>query len=146
MELLKWLITSGNFMPHGYCYRWERSLVWLHAISDSLIFLAYMTIPITLLKIKRGRKDIPFNGVFVCFAAFIVACGLTHALEVWNLWHAMYWLAGLMKALTAAASIATAILLVRLMPQMLRIPSAKDRERYLKHIFSSVVAGVILRV
>jgi PAS domain S-box-containing protein len=126
MELLKWLITSGNFMPHGYCYRWERSLVWLHAISDSLIFLAYMTIPITLLKIKRGRKDIPFNGVFVCFAAFIVACGLTHALEVWNLWHAMYWLAGLMKALTAAASIATAILLVRLMPQMLRIPSAKD--------------------
>ena len=126
MEFLKWLITSGNFMPHGYCYRWQPGLVWLHAISDSLIFLAYMSIPITLLKIARGRKDIPFNWVFMCFGTFIVACGLTHAMEVWNLWHAMYWLAGLAKALTAAASIATAILLVRLVPQVLTIPSVDD--------------------
>jgi PAS domain S-box-containing protein len=124
MKFLIWLVTSGNFMPHGYCYRWQPELVWLHAISDSLIFLAYMTIPITLLRIARVRKDIPFNWVFMCFGVFIVACGLTHAMEVWNLWHAMYWLAGMAKALTALASIATAILLVRLVPQILRIPSA----------------------
>ena len=126
MEFLKWLITSGNFMPHGYCYRWEPGLVWLHGVSDSLIFLAYTSIPIALLKIVRGRRDMPFNWMVVCFGVFIVACGLTHAMEVLNLWQAMYWLAGLVKALTAAASITTAILLIRLVPQALKFPSIND--------------------
>ena len=126
MEFLKWLVGSSGFMPHGYCYRWVPGLVWLHGISDSLIFLAYMSIPVTLMYIVRRRKDLPFNWIFVCFGVFIVACGLTHAMEVWNLWHAMYWLAGLIKAVTAAASVATALLLVRLVPQAVGIPSAGD--------------------
>jgi PAS domain S-box-containing protein len=123
MEFLNWLFTPGDFMPHGYCYNWVPGLVWLHVISDSLIFLAYMTIPFTLIHIVRRRKDLPFNWMFGCFGVFIVACGLTHAMEVWNLWHAMYWLAGGVKVVTAVASIGTAILLVQLVPQVLKIPS-----------------------
>jgi PAS domain S-box-containing protein len=123
MEFLKWLFTPGDFVPHGYCYRWVSGLVWLHVISDSLIFLAYMSIPFTLMHIARRRKDLPFNWMFMCFGVFIVACGLTHALEVWNLWHAMYWLAGAVKAVTAASSIVTAVLLIELAPQALKFPS-----------------------
>src|SRR6266403_5382926 len=41
-------------------------------------------------------------------------CGMTHVMEVWNLWHAQYWLAGIIKTITALASILTAILLVQL--------------------------------
>ncbi|HTA58750.1 MAG TPA: PAS domain S-box protein, partial [Candidatus Baltobacteraceae bacterium] len=123
MEFLKWLSTPGDFMPHGYCYNWVPGLVWLHVISDSLIFLAYMTIPFTLIHIARRRKDLPFNWMFVCFGVFIVACGLTHAMEVWNLWHATYWVAGGVKVVTAVASIGTAILLVQLVPRVLKIPS-----------------------
>ena len=129
MEFLNWLFIPGNFMPHGYCYLWAPGLVWLHVISDSLIFLAYMAIPCTLLHIVRRRKDLPFNWMFVCFGVFIVACGLTHAMEVWNIWHAMYWLAGLVKAVTAAASVLTAILLVQLVPQALKFPSVSDLHR-----------------
>jgi hypothetical protein len=44
-------------------------------------------------------------------------------LKVWNLWHAQYWLAGIAKAITAAASISTAILLTRLVPQALDLAS-----------------------
>ena len=120
------LHAPGDFMPHGYCYRWIPGLVWLHGVSDALIFLAYTTIPITLIHIVRRRKDLPFNWIFVCFGVFIVACGLTHAIEVWNLWHAMYWLAGAVKAVTAVASIGTAILLVRLVPHALTLPSTED--------------------
>jgi PAS domain S-box-containing protein len=126
LEFLKWLVGPSGFMPHGYCYRWVSGLLWLHGISDTLIFLAYMSIPVTLMSIVRRRKDLPFNWILVCFGVFIVACGLTHAMEVWNLWHAMYWLAGLIKAVTAAASVATAVLLVRLVPQAVEIPSADD--------------------
>jgi PAS domain S-box-containing protein len=123
MEFLKWLFTPGDFMPHGYCYNWVPGLVWLHVISDSLIFLAYMTIPFTLNHIARRRKDLPFNWMFLCFGVFMVACGLTHAMEVWNLWHATYWLAGGVKVVTAVASVGTAILLVQLVPRALKLPS-----------------------
>jgi PAS domain S-box-containing protein len=82
-----------------------------------------MCIPFTLIYIARRRKDLPFNWIFVCFGVFIVACGLTHAMEVWNLWHSAYWFAGVVKAVTAAASIATAALLIQLTPQALNLPS-----------------------
>jgi len=67
MEFLKLLLTSSDFMPHGYCYRWIPGLVWLHVISGSLIIPAYLTIPFTLVHIARRRKDLPFNRMFLCF-------------------------------------------------------------------------------
>ena len=69
------------------------------------------------------RKDLQFDWMFVCFAVFIVACGATHLMEIWTIWEPVYWLSGAIKAITALASVPTAILLVRLIPQALRIPS-----------------------
>src|SRR5271156_141419 len=122
MDFLRQLFGAGEFMPHGYCYMWNPGLVWLHVISDSLIALSYFTIPFTLLWFVRKRPDLPLSWMFVLFGAFIVACGSTHVMEVWNLWHAQYWLAGGLKAVTAAASVATAILLARLMPTAVALP------------------------
>ncbi|MFZ0213698.1 MAG: PAS domain S-box protein [Candidatus Acidiferrales bacterium] len=127
-EFLRQLFSSGDFMPHGYCYMWNPGLVWLHVVSDSLITAAYFVIPLVLLKFMRKRRDIPFNWVFVCFGVFIVACGMTHAMEVWNLWHADYWLSGVIKAITAAASVGTAILLIRLIPKAEELPSLKTMQ------------------
>src|SRR5271170_1096763 len=123
MDFLRQLFGAGEFMPHGYCYLWNPGLVWLHVISDSLIAISYFTIPFTLLWFVRKRRDLPFSWMFGLFGAFIVACGATHVMEVWNLWHAQYWLAGGLKAVTAAASVATAILLARLVPKALQLPN-----------------------
>ncbi len=124
MDFFRQLFMSGGFQPHGYCYQWNSGLVWLNVVSDALIALAYFTIPFTLLWIIRKRRDLPFSWMFTLFGVFIIACGTTHLLEVWNLWHAQYWLAGAVKAVTAAASVTTAILLVRLMPRAIEIPSS----------------------
>jgi CheY-like chemotaxis protein len=59
---LRQLFTSGDFQPHGYCYLWNKGLVWLNVVSDPLIALAYFTIPITLLYFIRKRRDLPFSG------------------------------------------------------------------------------------
>ena len=123
MDFLRQLFGPGEFMPHGYCYLWDPGLVWLHVISDTLIAVSYFTIPVTLLWFMRKRRDLPFSWMFGLFGAFIVACGATHVMEVWNLWHAEYWLAGGLKAVTAIASVATAILLARLLPKALEFPS-----------------------
>ena len=98
MEFLQQIFGPGDFMPHGYCYLWNPALVWLNVLSDSVIAVSYFTIPFGLLWFVRKRRDLPFSFVFVLFGTFIVACGTTHVMEVWNLWHAQYWLAGGFKA------------------------------------------------
>jgi PAS domain S-box-containing protein len=123
VEFLRKLFSSGDFMAHGFCYLWQPALIWLHVVSDTLIALAYFSIPLTLIYFVRKRRDVPFNWVFVCFGVFILTCGATHAMEVWTLWHATYWLSGAVKGVTALASVPTAILLVGLIPKALAIPS-----------------------
>ena len=85
---------------------WNPTVVWLHAVSDGLIGLASFTIPITLRSLARWRPDLPFPWMFFLFGSFIIACGSTDLLEVWNLWHADYWIAGALNAVTAVASLA----------------------------------------
>jgi PAS domain S-box-containing protein len=129
MDFLSRLFSSGDYMPHGYCYLWNPALVWLHVVSDLLITLAYFAIPVTLFYFIRKRRDLPFSWMFACFGVFIVGCGMTHAMEVWNLWHAAYWLSGVTKAITAAASIPTAVLLAQLVPKALQLPGTRDLEK-----------------
>lgn len=81
--------------------------------ADLLIGLAYVGISLTLWALIR-RVRIAFSLVILCFGVFIGACGLTHFLEVWTLWHPDYWVAAGVKVLTAIASVGTGIYLFRL--------------------------------
>src|SRR5471032_2699777 len=123
MGLIERLFSSDGFMPHGMCYEWNPAVIWLHVVSDALIALAYYSIPLTLIYFVRKRKDLVFDWIFVCFAVFIVACGTTHVMEILNIWHPTYWLSGVIKAITAVTSIVTAILLIRLVPAAIALPS-----------------------
>jgi C4-dicarboxylate-specific signal transduction histidine kinase len=116
-------LFSSDFEPHGACYLWRPEIVWLHATSDSLIALSYYLIPILLIYFVRKRTDLPFNWIFVMFGVFILACGTTHVMEVWTIWDPVYRLSGVIKAFTAVVSIATAVMLVKLIPQALALPS-----------------------
>ncbi|HEY9666814.1 MAG TPA: GAF domain-containing protein, partial [Coleofasciculaceae cyanobacterium] len=119
---------SGNFMAHGYCFLWKPVLVWLHAGSDFFIGLAYYSIPLLLISFVRRRQDVPFQGIFLLFCAFILSCGTGHWLEILTLWYPAYWLSGLMKAITAIVSVYTASELVPLIPKALALPSPAQLE------------------
>jgi len=123
-----WLeeLCSSTFMPHGQCYLWDTNLLRLHGISDTLIALAYFSIPLTLLYFVRKRRDLPYPALFLLFGAFIVACGTTHILEVVTIWKPIYWLSGTVKAATAAVSLVTAVGLIRIMPAALALPSPTE--------------------
>jgi signal transduction histidine kinase/CheY-like chemotaxis protein len=109
--------------PHGHCYLWNSDLVYLHVISDSIIFLAYATIPAALVYLVRKRKDFEFNYVFFLFSLFIFACGATHLMAIYNVWHGAYWLSGAIKAVTAVASLGTAIVVWPMVPKVVAWPS-----------------------
>jgi signal transduction histidine kinase len=122
MDLLK-PFFDGSYEPHGYCLLWNPGLIWTHVVSDLLIAAAYFSIPLALISLIRRRKDLEFSGVFVLFAVFILACGMTHVLSVWNLWHGDYGVEAVVKAITAAASVPTALIMWPLIPRALAIPS-----------------------
>jgi len=117
------LFDSANLAPHGICLLWRPELIYLHVISDALIAIAYFSIPFVLALFVTKRSDVAFGWVFWAFAIFILACGTTHVLGIWTLFYPDYGLEGLVKALTAIASVATAIGLLPLLPKALAIPS-----------------------
>jgi PAS domain S-box-containing protein len=91
-------------------------------ISDVIIALACLSISCTIVYFVRRRLDIEHKWIFVCFAVFIMACGFTHAMEIWAIWHPTYWIAGGIKVVTALSSAGTATLLVMYFPSALRLP------------------------
>ncbi|HEY2955153.1 MAG TPA: ATP-binding protein [Candidatus Eisenbacteria bacterium] len=117
-------LFSSDFMPHGHCYYWRPAILWLHVISDSVIALAYYTIPVALIYLVRKRRDLVFHWMFVMFGVFIFACGTTHVMNIWEVWHGTYRLGGMVKVVTAVASIVTAVVLWPLVPKALALPSA----------------------
>src|SRR5579884_3351185 len=116
------LLNSKGFDPHGECYLWIPGLVALHVGSDTLIGLSYVAISATLLYfVYKVRSRVPFHWIFVAFGVFIVACGGTHFMEVWTVWHATYWLSGTVKLVTALASFTTAVVLPPLVPKAMTL-------------------------
>lgn len=127
-SLISRFFSGEGYEPHGMCYLWTPGLIALHVISDSLIALSYFSIPFLLVYFVRRRRDIPFSWIFVMFSLFIVACGITHGISVYEVWHGAYWLSGIAKAATAAISIATAAMMVPLLPQALALRTPGELE------------------
>jgi signal transduction histidine kinase len=110
---------SSQFLPHVYCYLYNRNLVVLHVASDTAIWLSYVAISVTLAYlVYRTRREMPFSWMFLAFGLFIIACGFTHLMEVVVLWKPLYWLAGDVKLVTAMASVIAAIALPPLVPKV----------------------------
>jgi signal transduction histidine kinase/CheY-like chemotaxis protein len=117
---------ANNFIPHGHCYLWKPGLVWLHLTSDVLTTLAYYLVAVAIVYFTNQRKDLPAHTVVLLVGFFFIfaLCGTTHLMEVVTLWHPIYWVSGLIKAVTGAWSFYTfTFLLIPLIPVALDAPS-----------------------
>jgi two-component sensor histidine kinase len=141
MSLWDWLINPVGLTPHGFCLLWAPGLIWLHAVSDIVIGVAYFSIPLALGYFAQRRTDLEYRWVILLFVGFILACGLTHFMAVYTLWVAAYGIEGIIKVLTALLSVATAVLLWPLIPKLLALPSpaqmVEEQERTYRLLFAS---------
>jgi two-component system cell cycle sensor histidine kinase/response regulator CckA len=133
-------ILSDGYMPHLYCYLGSRGLVWSQVTTDTLIGISYFAISITLVHlVYRGRREIPFHWMFLSFGLFIVACGFTHFMEVVTVWVPVYVLSAVVKSFTAVASMATAIALPFIVPQiLLMVRKAGEADQYTRFLESGI--------
>jgi len=124
--MLDWLVRvfGAAFMPHGHCYLWSPSMVWLQVLSNFAIGAAYVSISATLYYIIRRIRDLPFSCMYLAFGVFIVTCGGTHFMDVVTIWIPIYWLDGGLRAVTAIASVGTAIMLFPLVPKAVALADA----------------------
>ena len=61
MQSLIELLGVNGFMPHGFCLKWDSPLLWLMAISDGVMTLAYATYPFGIAYFVWKRKDLQYR-------------------------------------------------------------------------------------
>jgi len=117
------LLNFEGVAPHGFCLLWQQGLVALHVISDGIIALAYIMIPIIIYFFMRKKRDVGHQVLFWLFATFILACASTHIMGIVVIWYPYYYLQGLTMAITAFVSMLTVWMLWRKMPELIKMPS-----------------------
>jgi hypothetical protein len=71
--LADWLFDSSGLTPHGFCLLWKPGLIWTYALSDTVIGLAYFSIPVALVVVARRRGDLIFRPLLSSPLSFCCA-------------------------------------------------------------------------
>jgi anti-sigma regulatory factor (Ser/Thr protein kinase) len=143
-------------MPRRFCGVWDESLILLHIVSDVIIWLAYLWIPVVMVWAWRRsgkvvRLPTAFLLILLLYALFITACGWTHFFDALMFYNPAYRINGLVRVLTAVVSLATAISLVRLIPVAIHAPvtilaqqaTLNQQQEWLRDILDSATGGVL---
>ncbi|MDB5977407.1 MAG: sensor diguanylate cyclase [Nevskia sp.] len=112
------MASGSGFLPHGYCLAWDPLLLWTIVVAHAVIGASYFSIPIAIFYFLKRQKDLRFNGLFLMFGLFILACGSSHFTSLLNIWYPVYRFDAAVLAVTAGISLATALLLWPLIPRV----------------------------
>jgi signal transduction histidine kinase len=114
----------STLTPHGASLLWKPELIWLNAISDTLIACAFFAAAVVLaLFLWRRWNDVMFRGVFWVFSIFMLLCGVTRVLSILTLWVPVYGIEGLVKGCLALVSLGVTATLLLMLPRILVLPT-----------------------
>lgn len=116
IEFFQKLLDTSDWPPRWLCGEWTEFHGWLYIISDLLIWAAYFSMPILILKYILRKRDVRFYKLYILFAAFILACGSTHFIDAITFWIPVYRLNALFRFVTAIVSWITVFYLIRYLP------------------------------
>lgn len=122
---------TSDWPPRWLCGNWSDFHGWLYIASDLMIWLAYMCIPLILIRFIVLKKGIPLKPVFWLFGAFILLCGLTHLLDVIIFWTPIYRISALVRLFTGIVSIGTVVALVKYFDDAIGLRTSQEYEREL---------------
>lgn len=132
-EFFQRLTDISDWPARWYCGRWTDFHGWLYIVSDLMIWLAYMVIPLVLIRFVLIKREVPLTGVFWLFGAFILLCGLTHLLDVMMFWYPAYRINALVRFVTGIVSILTVIALIRYFKEAVGLRTSKEYDRELSY-------------
>jgi len=124
---------SSDWPPRWVCGTWSDFHGWLYIVSDLMIWVAYMCIPLILLRFIFVKKGVPLQSVFWLFGAFILLCGLTHLIDVMMFWIPVYRISALVRFMTGIVSVATVIALIKYFDDAVGLRTSKEYEQELRY-------------
>ncbi len=133
IDFFSGLGDSSDWPPRWLCGTWSDFHGWLYIVSDLMIWLAYMCIPLILLRFIFVKKGVPLQNVFWLFGAFILLCGLTHLIDAMLFWLPVYRISALVRFITGIVSIATVIALVKYFDDAVGLRTSKEYEQELRY-------------
>ncbi|AQG79493.1 histidine kinase [Spirosoma montaniterrae] len=131
IDFFQRLFQTNDWPPRWFCGRWTDFHGWLYIVSDLTIWLAYMAIPLILIRFVVLKKGVPLPGVFVLFGAFILLCGATHLLDAMMFWWPAYRFSAFIRFLTGVVSVATVIALIRYFNEAVGLKTSREFDREL---------------
>src|SRR5882724_545444 len=129
LEFFSKLFDGSDWPPRWHCGRWTEFHGWLYITSDLLIWSAYFSIPLVIIRYISKRQDIKFIRLYFLFAAFILACGSTHFLDAAAFWFPVYRLNALVRLITGILSWITVFYLVKLLPAAFSLKTQSELEK-----------------
>lgn len=120
------LFDTSNWPPRWQCGTWTDFHGWLYIVSDLMIWAAYMSIPLILIRFVALKKGVPLLSVFYLFGAFILLCGLTHLFDALLFWWPAYRLSALIRFLTGVVSIFTVLALIRYFNEAVGLKTSQE--------------------
>jgi signal transduction histidine kinase len=117
------ILDMSTFLPHGACLLWKPELIWLNAISDTLIAGGFFATAFFVMYSVWRRRDFQFRWTWWSFGVFSTLCGVSRLLSVLTLWMPAYEIDAAVKAVVAVMSVAIGTgLLVVVLPRFLVLP------------------------
>ena len=114
----------STLTPHGACLLWKPDLIWLNAISDAMVAIAFFTTAFVLgFYVWRRRRDVMFRSVFWALAIFTAVCGVTRLLSILTLWVPAYGIEAVVKGILAPISLADTAAMLLMLPRLLVLPT-----------------------
>lgn len=67
MDEIVSLLGRHGYLPHGYCFTWQPGLLWSMVSADTLIALAYFSIPLAIWRFMTQRREPGLDRVLMLF-------------------------------------------------------------------------------
>ncbi len=115
-EYFRKLFSTSDWPARWHCGKWSEFEGWLYIVSDIMIWAAYFAIPFIILRYVVRKNNAYYVKLYYLFAAFILACGITHFIDAMMFWIPVYRLNSLAKFVTAIISWVTVVALIKFLP------------------------------
>ncbi len=115
-EYFRKMFSTSDWPARWHCGIWSEFEGWLYIVSDIMIWAAYFAIPFIILRYVVRKNNAHYIKLYYLFAAFILACGITHFIDAMMFWIPVYRISSLAKFVTAIISWVTVVALVKFLP------------------------------
>jgi signal transduction histidine kinase/CheY-like chemotaxis protein len=114
----------STLTPHGACLAWQPVLIWLNAVSDAMVAVAFFSIAFVLgYYVWRRRREVMFRAVFWALAIFAAVSGVTYVLSIVTLWVPAYGIESFIRIVLALISAAVTAIMLLAQPRLLTLPT-----------------------